>query len=204
MKPFRNCTRALTQVQLARTPGIRQATVAQMEKRSDLMISTLCSHIGAMGGRLKMTVEFPDRAPTQVAGLGTHRRKRPKDTERLKDVPAGRQRVSRALIRALPKVWAGQALTRPADRPVLLMDRAYEDDATRQLIRERRFRPVVPPKRNRCAPWQYDRQLYRRRNEIERLFRRFRGFRRIFSRFTGPMSCSSASSPSNSSSNSCV
>ena len=72
MKPFRNCTsaRALTQVQLARTLGIRQATVAQMERRSDLMISTLRSHIEAMGGKLKMTVEFPDRAPTQIAGLG--------------------------------------------------------------------------------------------------------------------------------------
>ncbi len=62
--------KALTQVQLAKTLGIRQATVAQMEKRSDLMISTLRSYIEAMGGRLKLTVEFPGRAPTQIAGLG--------------------------------------------------------------------------------------------------------------------------------------
>ena len=32
-------------------------------------------------------------------------------------------------------------------------------------------------------PWEYDRLLYRRRNEVERLFRRLKGFRRIFSRF---------------------
>ncbi len=32
-------------------------------------------------------------------------------------------------------------------------------------------------------PWQYDKAMYRRRNEIERLFRRLKGFRRIFSRF---------------------
>ena len=32
-------------------------------------------------------------------------------------------------------------------------------------------------------PWKYDRALYKRRNEIERLFRRLKGFRRIFSRF---------------------
>ena len=45
------------------------------------------------------------------------------------------------------------------------------------------FTPVVPPKQNRVNPWQYDRVMYRRRNEIERLFRRLKGFRRIFSRF---------------------
>ena len=43
--------------------------------------------------------------------------------------------------------------------------------------------PVVPPKQGRVSPWQYDRIMYRRRNEIERLFRRLKGFRRIFSRF---------------------
>jgi transposase len=32
-------------------------------------------------------------------------------------------------------------------------------------------------------PWEYDRALYKKRNEIERLFRRLKGFRRIFSRF---------------------
>lgn len=45
------------------------------------------------------------------------------------------------------------------------------------------FKPVVPPKSNRISPWEYDRAMYRRRNEIERLFRRLKGFRRIFSRF---------------------
>jgi len=43
--------------------------------------------------------------------------------------------------------------------------------------------PVVPPKSNRIEPWEYDRALYKKRNEIERLFRRLKGFRRIFSRF---------------------
>ena len=40
--------------------------------------------------------------------------------------------------------------------------------------------PVVPPKRTRLDPWEYDKE---RRNEVERLFRRLKGFRRIFSRF---------------------
>ena len=69
-------------------------------------------------------------------------------------------------------------------RPIhLLMDRAYEGDATRQLALDLGYVPVVPPKQNRLTPWEYDRALYKRRNEIERLFRRLKGFRRIFSRF---------------------
>ena len=65
----------------------------------------------------------------------------------------------------------------------LLMDGAYEDDQTRQLALDFGWIPVVPPRRTRLEPWEYDRALYRRRNEIERLFRRLKGFRRIFSRF---------------------
>ena len=65
----------------------------------------------------------------------------------------------------------------------LLMDRAYEGDETRQLALALGFEPVVPPRKNRLDPWQYDRELYKRRNEVERLFRRLKGFRRIFSRF---------------------
>ena len=70
----------------------------------------------------------------------------------------------------------------PAPLP-LIMDRAYEDNQTRQLALDFGFLPVVPPKSNRLQPWQYDKALYRKRNEIERLFRRLKGFRRIFSRF---------------------
>ncbi len=65
----------------------------------------------------------------------------------------------------------------------LLMDRAYEGNETRQLALDLGFIPVVPPKSNRIEPWEYDREMYKRRNEIERLFRRLKGFRRIFSRF---------------------
>ena len=69
------------------------------------------------------------------------------------------------------------------ENPALLMDRAYEGDQTRQLALELGFTPVVPPLSTRVSPWQYDKELYKRRNEVERLFRRLKGFRRIFSRF---------------------
>ena len=63
------------------------------------------------------------------------------------------------------------------------MDRAYQGDETRQLALALRYEPVVPPLRTRIDPWEYNREMYKRRNEIERLFRRWKGFRRIFSRF---------------------
>lgn len=85
------------------------------------------------------------------------------------DAPEGRQLLQR--VGRIP-------------RPIhLLMDRAYEGDETRHLAVELGYVPVVPPKSNRLAPWEYDRVLYKRRNEIERLFRRLKGFRRIFTRF---------------------
>ena len=65
----------------------------------------------------------------------------------------------------------------------LLMDKAYEGDETRQQVLDLGMIPVVPPKSNRLDPWEYDRALYKKRNEVERLFRRLKGFRRIFSRF---------------------
>jgi len=65
----------------------------------------------------------------------------------------------------------------------LLMDRAYEDDQTRYIAQMLKFDPIVPPKSNRLNPWEYDKDLYKRRNEIERLFRLIQGFRRVFCRF---------------------
>ena len=63
------------------------------------------------------------------------------------------------------------------------MDRAYEGDETRQLVFDLGLTPVLPPKSNRIVPWEYDRQMYKKHSEIERLFPRLKGFRRIFSRF---------------------
>ena len=65
----------------------------------------------------------------------------------------------------------------------LLMDRAYEDDQTRYIAQMLKFDPVVPPKSNRLNLWEYDKELYKRRNEVERLFRLIQGFRRVFCRF---------------------
>ena len=65
----------------------------------------------------------------------------------------------------------------------LIMDRGYEDDYTRYIAQTLGFNPVVPPKSNRKNPWDYDKELYKRRNEVERLFHLIKGFRRIFTRY---------------------
>ena len=65
----------------------------------------------------------------------------------------------------------------------LIMNRAYQGDETLQLAMALGYDPVVPPLRTRIEPWQYNREMYKRRNEIERLFRPLKGFRRSFSRF---------------------
>ena len=89
-------------------------------------------------------------------------------------------------------------------KPSLLMDRAYEGNETRQLALDLGFGPVVPPRGNRIDPWEYDWEIYKRRNEVERLFRRLKGFHRIFPDSRSLMSCSSASSCSFLSSMHCV
>ncbi len=75
-----------------------------------------------------------------------------------------------------------------------LYHHAYEGDDTRQLVRELDCIPVVPTKKNRREAWEYDRQLYKQRNEVEQLFRRLKRFRRIFTLFDHLMSCSPFSS----------
>ncbi len=64
------------------------------------------------------------------------------------------------------------------------MNREYEDNEFRQLAHDRDFIPVIPPTHNRVAPWQYDQELYRRRNRTERPFRRLKGLHRILSRLS--------------------
>ena len=63
------------------------------------------------------------------------------------------------------------------------MDRACEGNETIALAVALGYITVVPPKSNRKDPWDYDKQLYKQRNQVERLFRRLKRFRRIFTRY---------------------
>ncbi len=61
--------RELTQVRMAEILGITQDNVSRLEKRSDVLISTLRSYVEAMGGKLDLMVQFPDREPVLLDGL---------------------------------------------------------------------------------------------------------------------------------------
>lgn len=61
--------RKYTQKKVAKSLHIGQEGVSRIEKRSDLLISTLRSYVKAMGGELSLLVEFPDRSPVVLSGI---------------------------------------------------------------------------------------------------------------------------------------
>src|SRR5437773_9070371 len=61
--------RKLTQVRMAKSLGITQDSVSRLEKRSDLLLSTLRKAVEALGGNLSLVAEFPDRAPVVLSSI---------------------------------------------------------------------------------------------------------------------------------------
>src|SRR5258705_12377585 len=61
--------RKLTQVRMAKALGISQDGVSRLEKRSDLLLSTLRKTVEAMGGSLSLIAEFPDREPVLLSDI---------------------------------------------------------------------------------------------------------------------------------------
>jgi transcriptional regulator with XRE-family HTH domain len=59
----------LTQQKVAKSLRIGQEGVSKIERRSDLLISTLREYVQAMGGQLSLVVEFPDREPVILSGI---------------------------------------------------------------------------------------------------------------------------------------
>jgi predicted XRE-type DNA-binding protein len=54
--------RGLSQKMLAEVLHVQQPSIAKLEKRTDMYLSTLRSHIEAMGGQLEVIARFPDGA----------------------------------------------------------------------------------------------------------------------------------------------
>ena len=57
----------LTQERMAALMGVEQENVSRLERRADLLLSTLSSYVAAMGGKLRLVAEFPNRRPVTVA-----------------------------------------------------------------------------------------------------------------------------------------
>ena len=65
----------------------------------------------------------------------------------------------------------------------VLGDKGYDADATVQWIEEKQGQAVIPPKRNRHELRAYDKEAYKRRNVVERLFGRLKQYRRVATRY---------------------
>jgi len=59
-----------TQAQMAATLGVRQDTISRLEKRSDMLLSTMRHYVESMGGKLELIAKFPDRPPVVIDHIG--------------------------------------------------------------------------------------------------------------------------------------
>src|SRR5882724_12584973 len=78
--------RKLTQVRIAKALGITQDSVSRLEKRSDLLLSTLRKTVRAMGGNLSLIAEFRDREPVVLSNIAKDNP--PLNPRARKDAPA--------------------------------------------------------------------------------------------------------------------
>ena len=65
----------------------------------------------------------------------------------------------------------------------VIADRAYDAKSLRQELAQRRIKAVIPPNPTRKHPHRYDKNAYKGRNVIERMFCRLKDFRRIATRY---------------------
>jgi len=65
----------------------------------------------------------------------------------------------------------------------VIADRSYDAEEFLILIAEKEAEAVIPPRKNRKAPREYDLHLYKERHLIECFFNKIKHYRRLFSRF---------------------
>ena len=86
--------RKITQVRVAKALGIRQEGISRLEKRSDLLLSTLRNAVKAMGGDLRLIAEFPNRKPVVLKGIA-EAEAMPEPTRRKHNLPGQKKAVPR-------------------------------------------------------------------------------------------------------------
>jgi hypothetical protein len=52
---------------MAELLGVEQENVSRLARRADLLLATLSSYVTAMGGKLRLVAEFPNRPPVAIA-----------------------------------------------------------------------------------------------------------------------------------------
>ena len=74
-----------TQEELAASLGVGQDTVSRIERRSDILLSTLRRYVQAMGGELELVARFPKRSPLIIEHIAA------KPASRAKQHAAGKR-----------------------------------------------------------------------------------------------------------------
>ena len=62
-------------------------------------------------------------------------------------------------------------------------DKGYDSNAFVQYLEQKGIQVVIPPRSCRNNPRDYDKELYKERNLVERFINKIKWFRRIFARF---------------------
>tara|TARA_R110002167_G_scaffold204404_7_gene408506 strand:+ start:1535 stop:1888 length:354 start_codon:yes stop_codon:yes gene_type:complete len=65
----------------------------------------------------------------------------------------------------------------------VMADKGYDSDSFVASIRASGASPVIPPRKNRTSPRDYDKVLYKERNLVERAFQKLKHYRRIATRY---------------------
>jgi transposase len=65
----------------------------------------------------------------------------------------------------------------------LLADKAYDADHWRGFLLSQNIEPVIPSRENRKIVIPHDKELYKQRNTIERMFGRLKDWRRAATRY---------------------
>ena len=65
----------------------------------------------------------------------------------------------------------------------MLGDKAYDSSELAEYIEALEAEPVIPSRKNSTHPRDYDRELYKERNQVERLFCRLKHYRRVATRY---------------------
>ena len=65
----------------------------------------------------------------------------------------------------------------------VLADKGYDANAIVEHVEAMGAKAVIPPKRNRTVQCEYDKDLYKQRNRIERCFSKLKCFRRFATRY---------------------
>ena len=80
-------------------------------------------------------------------------------------------------------ITQAEALLPDEPIPAVVADKGYDADAFVATVTTRGATAVIPPRRNRRQPREYDRHIYKERHLIECFFGKIKHYRRIFSRF---------------------